>query len=217
MIGYMMAIVLAYCFLLFVLSLCAGTAVSFRLYHRISLGDRIIRSFLLGFGFFIFLLVSLGALMAREADRSHDYWRHRGYYFWPILSYSNYRIPLEYPYEIYWGKGWDGANIQSSDKQVGQRYCGLIYVISIHKQGSVVLGEYSSSSQTTKPETWFIFNCKNGQSALFDDKEKFLKAAEEFGAPTDMKFVPVKQAWKQFWAKGSNWKQKPRVRVDREF
>jgi hypothetical protein len=216
MVGYMMAVVLGYCLLLFFVSLCAGTVLSFRLNRQISLGVKIVRSILLGFGIFIFLLFALGILMLREADRSHDYWRHRGYFIWPILSYSDYRIPLEYPYELYWGEGWVGAQIQSSDKQAGQPYSGIRNVLSLRRVHSFVLGEYSTSDSDAKPDAWFIFDCKNGRGTLFDDKATFWIAAEDIGVPTGSMFYPIKKVWKQFWANGSNWKRKPQVRVNRE-
>lgn len=219
MMGRAFAILICFCLFLLLVSFCAGTLFSFLLLRKKAyLGGKIAYSLMLGAMIFVFLLIATGYLMHREENLSFDYWRHKGTYAWLTLSYEDYRVPLEYPYELYRGKGSDSADIRGwwdafSDEEEEKRRIIILNVLSLYKHNSLVVGEYSTATYGTEPDGWFIFDCKDGSKILYENKGEFLDALREVGAPAELRLTPVKLAWKEFWADSSNWKGKERMPV----
>ena len=219
MMGRLFVILIFFCLFLLFVSFCGGTLFSFLLLRKKArLGVKLAYSLLLGSVIFVFLFIASGYLMYREENLSLDYWRHKGTYDWLKLSYESYRVPLEYPYELYMGKGWDNADIRGwwnafSDEEEEKRRIIIFNVLSLYKHNSLVIGEYSTATYGTEPEAWFIFDCNDGSKILYENKAEFLDAIKDVGASAELRLTPVKQAWKEFWADSSNWKGKDRMPV----
>ncbi len=166
------------------------------------------------FGFLIFLMLAIWHIiyMVSVNRDNNDYWKARGTVNSFTFKREDYRMPLEYPYELKISNfdklgnicpWWDAAPERYKPHKRG---CYIVVDIKEYfKFGSYVVGLTESSYVSYNA---FIFNCKNGELQTFDQDELFLEALKAIGINGKNEFIEPLTQWELFWSDSKNWKNK---------
>lgn len=128
-----------------------------------------------------------------------DYWSSQG-------DYDTYRMPLEYPYELFMIDEIRSATIRTWPGSKQGLWIDMYDIQKVFKQENLLFGETGHSSG--KGFIWFIFNCESGRLEEFKAEEEFWKRAKELGFLGEPKLIPIKEYWDSFWSNPKNWRGK---------
>jgi len=132
-------------------------------------------------------------------SRRSRYWSSQG-------SYDTYRMPLEYPYELFMIDEIRAAEIRTWPGSGDMEWIGIRDICWVCKKENLLLG--LTSHETGEGYIWFVFDCASGKIEKFSTQDEYLRRVAELGFTEEPKLIPLPEFWDSFWADPGNWKGK---------
>jgi len=135
------------------------------------------------------MAILLLVLYAQHLLYSQNYSRFQGYH-------DYYRMPLEYPFELI---SFDSLKTMSIG--VWQRDMHPLYVDEIHalrKEGHLLLG-MSLSPDHSQARSYFIFDCRTGETQVFAARCEWSEALQQHGCAEPPELLTVREYWDSYW------------------